>query len=207
VFVASTSKILILVSMKLSKKFLVPPELALLYDFVNSADLRHYTEKGVQHERHDELATARQLEEWMRERGLLDSGAHLSAHGHRMAVKLRGTLRDYLQVAPENRSGEIQATAQLNQISCAFPLVVAASEGRVTLEPAPGSSALGRVLGELHVLATTARLDRLKMCSSEECHWVFYDRSKPGNRRWCSSAVCGNRHKTRSYRQRQLETT
>ena len=193
--------------MKLSKKFLVPPQLALLYDFVNSVDLRQYTEKGVQHERHDELATARQTEEWLRERGLLDPGAHLGAHGQRMAVKLRGALRDYLQVAPENRSGEIHATAQLNEISCAFPLVVAASEGRVTLAAAPGSSALGRVLGEFQVLATTARLDRLKMCASEECRWVFYDRSKPGNRRWCSSALCGNRHKTRSYRQRQRETT
>jgi predicted RNA-binding Zn ribbon-like protein len=192
--------------MKLSRKFLVPPPLALLYDFVNSVDLRQYTEKGVQHERHDELATARQLEDWMRERELLQPGDHISAHGHRIAVKLREALRDYIQTTPEGRSAEVQATAQLNEISCAFPLVVAASEGRVALAPAPGSSALGRVLGEFHLLATTARLDRLKMCSSEECHWVFYDRSKPGNRRWCSSALCGNRHKTRSYRQRQRET-
>jgi predicted RNA-binding Zn ribbon-like protein len=192
--------------MRLSKKFLVPPALALLYDFVNSVDLRQYTEKGVQHGRHDELATARQLEEWMRERDLLEAGERISAHGQRTAVKLREALRGYLQVGPEDRAGEIQATAQLNEISRAFPLVVAASADRITLAPAPGSSALGLVLGEFHVLAATARLDRLKMCSSEECHWVFYDRSKPGNRRWCSSALCGNRHKTRSYRQRQRET-
>jgi predicted RNA-binding Zn ribbon-like protein len=193
--------------MKLSKKFLVPPELALLYDFVNSVDLRQYTEAGVQHERHDELATARQLEEWLLERELLETGGHLSAHGHRMAVKLRGALRDYLQVAPENRSEEVAAAAQLNEISGAFPLVVAASGGHVTVAPAPAASALGRVLAEFHLLATTARLDRLKMCASEECRWVFYDRSKPGNRRWCSSALCGNRHKTRTYRQRQQKTT
>jgi predicted RNA-binding Zn ribbon-like protein len=195
--------------MKLSRRFLVPAELALLYDFVNSVDLRQYTEKGVQHERHDELATARQLEEWLRERELLEPGAHLSAHGQRTAVKLRGALRDYLQVAPEDRSREIQAAVKLNEISCAFPLVVAASaaQGEVSLVPAPGSSPLGRVLAEFHLLATTARLDRLKMCSAQECRWVFYDRSKPGNRRWCSSALCGNRHKTRSYRQRQRETT
>jgi predicted RNA-binding Zn ribbon-like protein len=203
----STTKSLILVSMRLSKKFLVPPQLALLYEFVNAVDLRQYTEKGVQHETHDELATARQMEEWMRERGLLDAGAHLGAQGHRMAVKLRGALRDYLQVTPEVRSENTHAMAQLNEISRAFPLVVTASEGRVTLAAAPGSGALGRVLGEFHVLATTARLDRLKMCASEECRWVFYDRSKPGNRRWCSSALCGNRHKTRTYRQRQQKTT
>ena len=40
------------------------------------------------------------------------------------------------------------------------------------------------------------------MCDLEECHWVFYDRSKPGARRWCASALCGNRQKTRAYRLR-----
>jgi hypothetical protein len=34
------------------------------------------------------------------------------------------------------------------------------------------------------------RLDRLKMCASEECRWVFYDRSKPGTGRRCASALC-----------------
>ncbi|MDB6157085.1 MAG: hypothetical protein JWO04_791 [Gammaproteobacteria bacterium] len=192
--------------MKLSKKFVVPPELALLYDFVNSLDLRQYTEKGKQHEGHDELATAGQLEEWMRERGLLGARAHVSAQAHRMALKLRAAIRDYLGVAPEDRSAQSQAIVQLNELSAAFPLAVAASGGgRITLDPAPRSSALARVLGEMCLLSVTARLERLKVCSSEECLWVFFDRSKPGNRRWCSAALCGNRHKTRSYRQRQRE--
>jgi CGNR zinc finger len=52
----------------------------------------------------------------------------------------------------------------------------------------------------LHRLAQGDRLDRLKMCASDACRWIFYDRSKPGNRRWCSSVLCGNREKTRSYR-------
>jgi len=189
--------------MRLSTRFLVPSELALLYDFANSVDLRQYVEKGEQHSRHDELATPRQLEEWMRERGLLQANAHVSAHGHRLSLKLREALRDYLQVVPEERASAVEAAARINDVSHAFPLVVAMSgNGQILLEPAPGSSALAGVLAELHLLATTARLDRLKVCSSEECRWVFYDRSKPGNRRWCSSALCGNRHKTRTYRQR-----
>jgi len=190
--------------MKLSKKFLVPAELALLYDFVNSLDLRQYTEKGKQHEGHDELATAGQLEEWMRERGLLDARAAVSAQAHRMALKLRTGIRDYLQLAPEDRSAQSQAMVQLNELSSAFPLAVAVSRGgRINLGPAPGSNALARELGEMYLLSVTARLERLKVCASQECRWVFFDRSKPGNRRWCSTALCGNRHKTRSYRQRQ----
>ena len=192
--------------MKLSKKFLVPAELALLYDFVNSLDLRQYTEKGKQHEGHDELATASQLEEWLRERGLLDASAHVSAPAHRMALRLRMAIRDYLQLALQDRSAQSQTIVQLNELSSAFPLTVGAARGgRITLDPAPGSSALARVLAEIYLLAVTARLERLKVCSSQECRWVFFDRSKPGNRRWCSAALCGNRHKTRSYRQRQRD--
>ena len=56
------------------------------------------------------------------------------------------------------------------------------------------------ILAELHRLAQGDRLDRLKMCASDACRWIFYDRSKPGNRRWCSSVLCGNREETRSYR-------
>jgi predicted RNA-binding Zn ribbon-like protein len=46
-------------------------------------------------------------------------------------------------------------------------------------------------------------LDRLKTCGAEECKRVFFDRSKPGTRRWCVSTLCGNRIKTRAYRERR----
>jgi predicted RNA-binding Zn ribbon-like protein len=32
---------------------------------------------------------------------------------------------------------------------------------------------------------------------------VFYDRGKNSRRRWCSSAVCGNRDKVANYRARK----
>jgi predicted RNA-binding Zn ribbon-like protein len=31
---------------------------------------------------------------------------------------------------------------------------------------------------------------------------MFYDTSRPGNRRWCSMQRCGNRHKVGNYRTR-----
>jgi predicted RNA-binding Zn ribbon-like protein len=54
-------------------------------------------------------------------------------------------------------------------------------------------------------LAKTDRLARLKTCASEDCRWIFFDRSKPANRHWCSSNLCGNRQKTRTYRLRHRE--
>ena len=47
---------------------------------------------------------------------------------------------------------------------------------------------------------------RLKICAAADCRWVFYDDSRNGAGRWCSMAACGNRVKTRTYRQRQRAT-
>src|ERR1700722_14732990 len=57
--------------MRLSEKYDVPQELALLYDFVNTLDRRRFVEQGVVHAGGDELATPREMESWMRRHGLL----------------------------------------------------------------------------------------------------------------------------------------
>jgi predicted RNA-binding Zn ribbon-like protein len=36
---------------------------------------------------------------------------------------------------------------------------------------------------------------RLKQCPGESCGWLFIDRSKRGNRRWCSMRECGQEAK------------
>ncbi|WP_199027262.1 ABATE domain-containing protein [Ralstonia sp. ASV6] len=43
----------------------------------------------------------------------------------------------------------------------------------------------------------------VRMCEHPECTLWFYDRTKSHKRRWCSMAVCGNRHKVAEYRKRQ----
>lgn len=195
-----------LVSMKLSEKYAVPPELGLLYDFVNTLDERCYVEDGLAHAGGDELETPRQLEGWMRHRGMLPRGAQLEARDHRAALELRTALRAFLRNPPDDRVHATDAARDLTAASRKFPLALAASDdGTVGLAPIPGSNALGRVLAEMIRLAQTDRLARLKTCASEECHWIFFDLSKPANRHWCSSARCGNRQKTRAYRVRRRE--
>jgi predicted RNA-binding Zn ribbon-like protein len=190
--------------MRLAKKYSVPGQIALLYEFVNSLDLRSFIEQGAQHATGDELAAPARLEEWMRERGLLTKWERVSAADHLRTLELRESLRSFLQVPPKRRPGNPRAATRLTKASSSYPLALSVSNtGTVTLQPAPGTNAIGRIIAELFALADTGRLDRLKMCASDECHWVFYDRSKPGNRRWCSSVLCGNRHKTRAYRDRR----
>lgn len=182
----------------------LPPGFGLLYNFANSLDLRRFVQGGVTHTTADQLATVAQLEEWMRGRGLLEKRVRLSRRDYRKALELREALRQFLSLAPTDRRG-IDAAGQLNAAAANFPLILRVSEaGELDLQPERRGalSGLGRILADLQLAAESGNLDRLKMCASDECRWVFYDRSKPATRRWCSSALCGNRQKTRTYRQR-----
>ncbi len=133
-------------------------------------------------------------------------GKRIDGHDYRRALDLRDALRSFLQLSPEDRRDDSDAARRLTTASRHFPLtLVATDKGSVTLQAASGSSALGSVLAEAYGLAKTDRLARLKTCASDECRWIFFDRSKPANRHWCSSNLCGNRQKTRTYRRKLRE--
>jgi predicted RNA-binding Zn ribbon-like protein len=186
----------------------VPQELALLYEFVNSLDVRRFVQGGVPHVAGDDLASVGALEAWMRGHGLLEIGARLSRNDHEKAIALRGALRRFLHLAPSDRRAGAEASG-LNAAAANFPLIVETGGCGIQLQPQrrDASSGLGRILADLHHAAEIGKLDRLKTCASDQCQWLFYDRSKPATRRWCSSALCGNREKTRAYRTRQRKET
>ena len=191
---------------KLSKQFKVPDELANLYDFANTLDVRHFTHHGVQHPQRDELANARELAVWMRQRGLLLAGARVSPAMLATALELRSLIRDYLQRDPPERSKNRDSVRSLNKVLKLFPLLATArDDGGMVLKAARDDALAGlsSVVAELYDGSRNGTLDRLKMCASDECRRVFFDRSKPATRRWCMSSLCGNRIKTRNYRERQ----
>jgi predicted RNA-binding Zn ribbon-like protein len=191
---------------KLSRQFQVPDELANLYDFANTLDVRHFTHHGVQHPQGDELTNASELAVWMQQRGLLRADARVSPAMLATALELRRLIRDYLQRDPLERSKNKDSIRALNKAFKLFPLLVTASDDvgmvlRAAREDA--LAGLSSVVAELYDGSRNGTLDRLKMCASDECRRVFFDRSKPATRRWCMSSLCGNRMKTRNYRERQ----
>ena len=52
-------------------------------------------------------------------------------------------------------------------------------------------------------ILTTEDHSRLRICSADDCGWVFLDRSKAGKRRWCSMRDCGNRDKVTRFLERK----
>jgi predicted RNA-binding Zn ribbon-like protein len=190
---------------RLSRKFQVPDELANLYDFANSIDVRHFTHHGVQHEQGDELAGPRELDAWMADRRLARTGAKITPAMLETALRLRTDIRVYLGCDPVERRKNQQVIGSLNNALKSFPLLAAAQGDRnLTLRASreDALAGLSAVVAELYDGSINGTLDRLKMCAAEECRRVFYDRSKPATRRWCMSTLCGNRMKTRTYRAR-----
>ncbi|MFV0260640.1 MAG: CGNR zinc finger domain-containing protein [Acidimicrobiales bacterium] len=44
---------------------------------------------------------------------------------------------------------------------------------------------------------------RLRRCEGPHCSLLFHDDSRPGTRRWCTTARCGNKVNTKAYRDRR----
>ena len=191
---------------KESRKFQVPDALANLYDFANTLDLRHFVHYGVQHRQAEELGSPSALGDWMKEHGLSERSGVPSQKTFDNALRLRGAIRDYLKCEPGERRRKTATLESLNKAMEPFPLRVAGlgKDGmRLLAADANAAAGLSAIVAELYDGASNGTLDRLKMCAADECQRVFFDRSKPGSRRWCQTELCGNREKTRAYRERQ----
>jgi predicted RNA-binding Zn ribbon-like protein len=191
---------------KQSRKFKVPDQLANLYDFANSLDVRNFTHHGVPHLQGDELTGPRELGAWMAQRGLSWTSAKLTPAMFATALRLRASIRRYLECDPAERRKNEDAVRSLNAALKLFPLQARAQIARgMTLAAAreDALAGLSAIAAELYNGSITGTLDRLKMCAAKECRRVFFDRSKPATRRWCMSTLCGNRMKTRAYRERR----
>ncbi|MFI5058677.1 MAG: CGNR zinc finger domain-containing protein [Candidatus Acidiferrales bacterium] len=84
---------------------------------------------------------------------------------------------------------------------------VAPGNGQVAWRWVEKSSGAGRLIGRIVRSAvevlTSDDIERVKQCASENCGWLFMDRSRSRNRRWCEMRTCGSQHKARAYYQRK----
>jgi predicted RNA-binding Zn ribbon-like protein len=77
------------------------------------------------------------------------------------------------------------------------------SSGRLRIAAASGVAGLDVIVETVAASVAGGNWSRLKLCSSADCRWAFYDTSRTGGGRWCSMEACGNRNKTRAYRSRR----
>jgi predicted RNA-binding Zn ribbon-like protein len=124
------------------------------------------------------------------------------------AIELREVLYRLFSAAA---AGEQPATADLDRLNATF----ARGMGTLAVRSGPAGYELGwdQTRPELDwptwEIAVSAAavlgsddLAALKQCPGESCGWLFIDESRAGNRRWCSSQLCGNRDRVRRHYQR-----
>jgi predicted RNA-binding Zn ribbon-like protein len=166
----------------------VPASLWLVESLLNSVDV----ESGQ-----DDLEALPRFQRWLRDHHHGPAADAATEADLTLARELRDALRDELRAGGDR--------SRLDGLASGIGLVVRfAPDARVGLIPA--DEGVRGVLGEVLVAVVRAGYDgtwrRLKICSSAACRYVYYDRSKNGSRRWCSMKICGNRSKTRAYRER-----
>ena len=171
-----------------------PEPLALVQDFVNSAEL-----PGG----YDELVDIPAAVTW------------LSAHGfefspdesqRRRLVETREHLRTLIGV----NSGLIlppHTAARLGKLLDAASVHPVVDEDGVRLASAAHGvdGFLAGLLAALLQSSIDGSFRRLKVCRSDTCQWTFYDNSKNGCGAWCSMRSCGSRAKAKAYRERHRQ--
>lgn len=111
------------------------------------------------------------------------------------------------------RSGANQPTAsdfeQLNHHAQPEPLtpMLGPNGQHHWVSPARVTAALSTIARDAIDLLGSPDAERTRECENPNCELVFVDVSPPGRRRWCAMGRCGNRAKTRAYRQRQSPTS
>lgn len=157
----------------------------------------------------DLIATREGFERWLDAAGLSSHGAQRpSDKTLSEALELRGTLRTLFDAMVSGHPIPQKALAVVNHHLAKSPRVLRLqAEGHQLALVEEGITAddvaLTRIAADFARFVPDYQASRLRNCGNEACTLVFYDTSRNGTRRWCSMAVCGNRHKVASFRDRQ----
>lgn len=121
-------------------------------------------------------------------------------------IKLRELIRGLVE---RRKAGKKIDPAELNDFlrQCAsYPQLVMDGEDGPHLERVHGGETAAQCLAPVAEAAASllaeGDFELVRECEHPECSLWFYDRTKSHRRRWCSMAVCGNRHKVAEFRKR-----
>ncbi len=172
------------------------------FDFLNTSEL----ENGALVDR---LGTPQEAIRWLAERGLIHAESMKPRERDLDRLRtVRAALREVADAVAEERAPAADALGVVNEAirARAVTELIAGPDGigighRHVGEPI--DDALARLADPLIDELASGDPDRIRICSNDECRWVFYDESRAGRRRWCDMASCGNRAKAARHRARK----
>ncbi|HEX4247091.1 MAG TPA: CGNR zinc finger domain-containing protein [Pseudonocardia sp.] len=171
--------------------------LNLIEEFLNTVDERSFTRHGQIHLGGERLTSPGELADWLAERDLAEAGVGLEQADLARAVALRTALRQSLL-------GDVDAATAFVD----YPLRLAPHRsGELRIAAQSGSRWLDGIVETVAMSVCRGDWKRIKLCAAPDCRWAFHDTSRSGRGRWCDMNVCGNRHKTRTYRERHQQAS
>jgi predicted RNA-binding Zn ribbon-like protein len=193
------------------------PGLEAAVEFVNTTGLS----RGRPFEEFDSARAAVDwLAEWnyltpeaaANERIRLSGAPEQDAAALRRVRSLRAGLRELINAQAEGRAPTQRAVKAVNDALAAresAQLVPAGSRLRLAYrrDGPPLEQALAAVARSIAGELSEGRPERFRVCENDTCRWAFYDRSRPGTRRWCEMSSCGNRMKAARHRARLRAST
>lgn len=159
--------------------------------------------------RFETLQGPRDLARWLAECRLAAPGVSASAADLAAAKQLRRAIWNGASAVVDGGLPPAGDLAVINAAAARPPLVPSVElpvgpDGPVRVWTAPrAEQALSDIARDAIALLCNPELRaRLRRCASPDCSLIFYDSSRPGRRRWCSTDRCGDRMRARAYRAR-----
>jgi predicted RNA-binding Zn ribbon-like protein len=144
------------------------------------------------------------LARWMVESRLLTSPPKVSSRQLAAGRTLREAIN---RLARPGIEPEPADPDELNRWAARAPLApqLTAQSKLVWVADRPVEAIFATIARDAVDLLTGPLAARIRACGAPDCALLFVDTSRPGARRWCSTAACGNRVRTKAYRQRRKE--
>ena len=133
-----------------------------------------------------------------------EEGALLTAARH-----LREVIRDLLEQRKAGQQGDPAALNNFLRKAVSYPQLAWNEAGELSLQRLHKQQTAEQFLAPIAEAAAdllvNADAELIRTCEHPDCVLWFYDRTKAHKRRWCSMALCGNRHKVAEFRKRKLQ--
>ncbi|WP_454735223.1 CGNR zinc finger domain-containing protein [Cupriavidus necator] len=145
---------------------------------------------------------------WLAQVGVLAAARQKAPKG--LLAEARGLRELVRSMITKRKAGGKPDLAALNRVLAAgrsHLALHAASDGSLEVQRVYSADSASQAL--LPLAEATAELlaqgdfSLVRKCESDDCTLWFYDRTRSHRRRWCSMALCGNRHKVAAFRKRE----
>jgi predicted RNA-binding Zn ribbon-like protein len=150
----------------------------------------------------ERLVAPENLASWLVESGMFDQPPGVSVAQLESGRQLREAINRLARPDVQAHTGD---RATLNRWAARPPLAPQLSEGGdlVWVSQRAIEAAFATIARDAVDLLTGPLAARIRECAAPDCALLFVDSSRPGRRRWCAGEACGNRTRTKAYRQRR----